>query len=277
MKGTEIARRRELLGITQDELAIMAGVSVQSVGRIERGIRVRADTAKAVFGALDLPYAPLNGIEVIAPDALREDPSTDQMVEALGRMPGMRYLVRLDGEAWTQAFRSQGLRQQVAVLGLSLWWTTFVVSTVTLAFGLAALTLGFRVLGANPLVSMAVEANIPAAVAALASAVVIGSRFHELRQQAMTDPAYGIAMSDDAVLSLKLRNGRLAVERVSTASGTSRSRTTYGAFATYQIADGIAVTRVHGLPDHPGLDTMLRRSRRCDPFQEIPIETAHAA
>jgi HTH-type transcriptional regulator / antitoxin HipB len=56
--GTLVARERDRLGLTQDELAFTAGVSTRVIHQIEHGKETsRLDTVTAVLGALGLALA----------------------------------------------------------------------------------------------------------------------------------------------------------------------------------------------------------------------------
>ncbi len=106
MTPSDIISAREGLGLTQEELAIRAGISTQSVSRLERGVPVRPDTLKAVCAALDMSYAPMAHIEVVGPEDLVRHSSTGDFLRAAQTLPGVRYLVRVSEREWIDGMRA---------------------------------------------------------------------------------------------------------------------------------------------------------------------------
>ena len=54
-------------GLTQDQLAAMAGISIRTLQRVERGAEASAETLKCIAAVLDLPFAELRK-DIVMPD-----------------------------------------------------------------------------------------------------------------------------------------------------------------------------------------------------------------
>lgn len=74
-----IVQARQQKGLTQEELAELAGVSARTIQRIESGDSIpRSFTLKAIAKALDKPYEELSNDEQYAPVVKAVSPADDQ-------------------------------------------------------------------------------------------------------------------------------------------------------------------------------------------------------
>src|SRR5262245_49295318 len=82
--GAQLKALREAAGFTQDELATIAGLSVQAIGALERGERRRPhlETVRALSAALDLTGDARNSLVASA-----RTPAPDAAVEELSGIP----------------------------------------------------------------------------------------------------------------------------------------------------------------------------------------------
>ena len=84
--GAAVRRAREALHLSQAELAARAGVSLQTVSRVERGQTVAADSVRALAAALGIDAAdlPRRPVRSAMPDVGETDPHWRDFLAAVG-------------------------------------------------------------------------------------------------------------------------------------------------------------------------------------------------
>lgn len=278
MKPADIIAARDRLGLSQQDLAARAGISLQSVSRMERGIRVRPDSMKALCAALDVPLTPLETTVLVMPERLKSDPDTQQMLAACSSLPHIRYLVRPDAIAWAAYIKGQ------------FWKRPFSYITVDTNLGMAILCLAWVCLMFGLLIlAMIGHPTVPfgpkLGLAFMACACIAGAGYLAYEQflgdwrriYRSTEFRGGYAIAEEAIWALTVKTGALSIERIDLAPADERRFRRDGPFVNLSLSTGRDSRVIEHLPEHPGVIDLIERPRPDDRHRTIPLPLAAQA
>jgi len=125
-RRAQLRKFRKTLRLKQKELAVLAGVSAETVARYERGKRVSHDTDERIFGAVFKTVAKKNP-EVMKQAAQPVLEAAEQWEKVLSLEPGSEAALGLEkqtgkslAELKTHAEAAAGLLRNVANVAVSL-------------------------------------------------------------------------------------------------------------------------------------------------------------
>lgn len=279
MTPTDLRRIREERGLTQDEVAIGAGVNVRTISRLEKGESVRPDTVKAVCAFYGIPYQGMVDIEIVAPEHLVAHPSTVRLLKAAEGLPQIRYLVRQDAQGYARYLRRlAGERRFGAIRDrfdptlskfLGAWWL----------IGVLFMGLGWKIHTETGQASVLV-ATLGVTVLTLLLTREIWLSVQQT-QDAMHRPQdrldIGFAIAEDAIWKLELQETAVRIERIDLDRCRSRTVERHGDFATYTVATRDRLVTIEPVPDHAGVAALIERVRPHDQVRTIPLPQLEAA
>lgn len=263
MQPSHIVSARQKLGITQEELATMSGVSAQTVSRIERGKPVRPDSVKAVCAALQMRYSPMEGIEVVASDRMRRHPSTDQMHHAARSLPGARFLVRPQGELSHRLARDLlkrmrlvalwkllGLQELPWVLPMIPAWCFLAILPwyLTLSYPLPRHDVSYIIYTVLVICSVNISALFISLHIIIYTNNLLAPLFNPPDKSDL-----GIVVGTDAMWVMQVRGNALDVTRVNIMSGGVEAQSIGGGVATLSFRWREAHPTIEVVADHDGL------------------------
>lgn len=279
MTPTDLRRIREERGLTQDEVAIGAGVNVRTISRLEKGEPVRPDTVKAVCAFYGIPYEGMVDIEIVAPEHLVAHPSTMQLLKAAESLPQIRYLVRHDYHGYARYLRNLVTKRAYGTLMVELGMFGYCL--------LAPIWLAGIILAGTAAVLLAKSGDIRFLTPALGISLMIMLFSFELLalvrriKQRINHPQdrlmEGFAIADDAVWKLHIQKSSVRIERIDLEQCRWRSIDRHGDFATYKIGTPESVVWINPVPDHPGVAALIERVRRRDQVRTMPLPQLEAA
>lgn len=279
MTPTDLRRIREERGLTQEEVAIGAGVNVRTISRLEKGEPVRHDTVKAVCAFYGIPYEGMVDIEIVAPEHLVAHPSTMQLLKAAETLPQIRYLVRPDTVGYAHYLRRLVSERRFAALAARFNPGTLIFAGSFWLIGLLFMSLAWVLYAQNNqahilIASLAVTALFLLITCEMAS-TIRGIRNAMHQPEDHRDVGYAVA--DDAIWKLNLQDTAVRIERIDLERCQARIVERHGDFATYTLVARDRRVTIEPVPDHDGVAALIERVRLHDQVRTMPLPQLEAA
>lgn len=271
MTPSEFKNHRKRLGKSQKDIAAAVGVDERTIIRLEQGHRVRPNTMQAVCAFLGIAYEPLNTVELVMPDRLKEDPDTAIMLASCANLPGIRYLVRTDPHAWaayTKAqFRERPFGSFFGQVELVCIGIILVCAFTMIAMAVQTTATEDNLSGSG--ISLAICLG-PIVLSVLAGAALSGlSAYDNLFSK--VDLRQGYAISDDAIWKMFVEDQQVRLKRISLVDAIWRRVKRNGPFIDIGVKGGEDVSWIDRLPDHPGIVELIERTRPNDRERTLPL------